>query len=1730
MIFYRFRILIVGLLFLTQGVVGAFGLTLDNNGDGDLLLGFMATTGTGQNTDYVINLGLLSSFQNATQQFTVLNVDQDLRSIYGSWSTDSNLYWGAIGGDNMSGNNPSFFASLPVASVGSPGTITTPYKSGSLGSISTALSDIQSLEGVATGVNYFKTATASNAIRQSIADPSSWASYNIEGAATLSFDRFTASIQGAVTGNKSVLELLNIGPFGGTRTPGSNVGYFSLDNLGNVIFTPATSGGSGGGVGYAGPWNWTAGSGNWSSSANWQSNNVASNGVAAGILSGSGGTITNDAVTTLSSLTFSNAAGGYTLTGTNASQALAVMGGLTNNSSATETIALGLTGAGNVTQNGAGTLILSASNGYSGGTILNGGTVVAANNSSFGAGVVSVQSNATIATGASITLTNTLGVSNGATATLNNAGYGLMENGAIGGNGALNLIGAGTTTLNSANSYSGGTTLNGGSVVAGNNASFGTGNIAVSSSATISAGVPNLAITNTMSIAAGQMAGLDTTGNSWTQSGAISGNGGLTKVSAGMLTLSGANTYSGMTLVGGGTLQVTGSLLGAGTVTVASGGTLSGTGYVGKTTIQSGGTISAGANGNIGNLSLSSLILNGGGAMNWKMLDAAGVPGIGYDTLGITGALDLSSLDGVTKFTINLQTLSSTNPAVSGSSANFNANVSTNWVIASYGNLTGTFSTNLFAINASGFANGQNGSFGISTNSSGLLLSYTTAFVAGASGEWNSVSGSLSSKPLITNGSSLLFSGIGGSVTNDSVSSLVGITFATNAGAYSFSGNAITNGGSGIINNSSHSQSISNAITLGAVQTFTAGGGSLTIAGNIGLSSNTLTITGSNNTLLSGVVTGTAGITKTGAGTLILSGADTFTGGVTISAGSLLLSGGDNRLWTNSSVSVAAGSLLNLGTNNQQLSSLSGSGTVTGQSSATLTLAPSNASSYAGTITGGEALAVTGSGTQTLLGSNSNTGGTIVNGTLVASNASALGATNNSLGVRGTLNLGSQTITQGQVTLSGGTITGGTLSATNVLLQGGTISANLAGSAGVTQSSGTTLLSGSNSYNGGVAVTGGTLVASNASALASGSVAVNGGTLNLTSVSEQVGSVTLGNGTITGSGVMTQTSVTATNSGLALVAESLAGTGGFTQNGAGTTTLSGSNSFTGGTLVSNGTLVASNARALGGTNANATIAGGKLDLGGFTQQVGSATLTSGSISNGTLNSLMGVTVTGNSNSTISATLAGSGGLSKTGSGTLNLNAAIPNGSVLITGGTMQSSTSVVGASNNAVAAVSVSNGAIWQNSGLLTVGGSSNATGSLTLASRGSVSASGLLIASASTSKGMVTLGDSNGGANLALGSGTISFGAGNGNLVFGQSGEAIITNQIVSLSPGKGTITSAGTGITTLNGNDSSFSGSTYLSSGTIVLGANSQLGGTVNIANKGAEIALNTGASLSGTGVDAVAGTLLDNSGLSFTNAIKGQIVLAPTGTLQKTYAVGSSVAGFGAGIGAGKTFSILAGTAASNTVSASLVNGALNFKGTFTNAAVMAITDPSFSAIKNTIQWYNPNTSTWQNTIQGNGQAGAVANASTNSILSGLGANSKLWTAAGFNGSFNTFLIDEKNLNLANGLTSLNALSSSLINSYLDKIMGAYGYDASTHTAWAVIDHNSIFDSGDASVSPDLNAAALDDTGVIADLSVFNSPVVTGAVPEPGEWGLISIGALFLTMVGYRQRRRLPGIASR
>ena len=214
---------------------------------------------------------------------------------------------------------------------------------------------------------------------------------------------------------------------------------------------------------------------------------------------------------------------------------------------------LGGTGSGTdeLTKLGAGTLLLTGNNTYSGGTIISAGTLAVGDGGTLGTG----------------------GVTNNSILQFANSGALGIAN-VIGGSGVVTQAGAGTTTLTGANTYSGGTTISAGTLAVGDGGALGTG------------GVNNNSILQFSNTGALGIANV------------ISGSGVVTQSGTGTTTLTGANTYSGGTTITAGILAVgDGGALGSGEVTNNSTLQFSNTGalMIGNVIIGSGGVIQAGS-------------------------------------------------------------------------------------------------------------------------------------------------------------------------------------------------------------------------------------------------------------------------------------------------------------------------------------------------------------------------------------------------------------------------------------------------------------------------------------------------------------------------------------------------------------------------------------------------------------------------------------------------------------------------------------------------------------------------------------------------------------------------------------------------------------------------------------------------------------------------------------------------------------------------------------------------------------------------------------------------------------------------------------------------------------------------------------------------------------------------------------------------------------------------------
>jgi len=166
----------------------------------------------------------------------------------------------------------------------------------------------------------------------------------------------------------------------------------------------------------------------------------------------------------------------------------------------TDSTAIG--GTGTLNKTGAGTMVLSAANTYSGGNTLSAGTLQLS-----GSGTLGSTSGALTVNGGTLDLNGTnqgvgnltgsggtiLNNSTGTNVTLtigNNNGTGGNYSGVIAdhtsgtGTVALTKTGSGTITLSGANTYTGATTINGGTLLINGNSSSATGNVSVNNSGT----------------------------------------------------------------------------------------------------------------------------------------------------------------------------------------------------------------------------------------------------------------------------------------------------------------------------------------------------------------------------------------------------------------------------------------------------------------------------------------------------------------------------------------------------------------------------------------------------------------------------------------------------------------------------------------------------------------------------------------------------------------------------------------------------------------------------------------------------------------------------------------------------------------------------------------------------------------------------------------------------------------------------------------------------------------------------------------------------------------------------------------------------------------------------------------------------------------------------------------------------------------------------------------------
>ena len=520
-------------------------------------------------------------------------------------------------------------------------------------------------------------------------------------------------------------------------------------------------------------------------------------------------------------------------------------GGTINTNGNDTTVSSGISGTGALVKSGSGTLTLTGANSYTGGTTISTGTLVGDTSSLTG------------------------NITDNAALTFSQAADGAFA-GDIGGTGSLTKTGAGTLTLTGTNSYTGGTTISAGTLV-GDTDSL-TGNI-----------------TNNAALAFSQAA-------DGTFSGDISGTGSFAKTGAGVLTLSGNNSYTGTTTLSSGTLK-------AGAAQVL--GTNSAVSLAAATTLDLNGfDQTVGSLSGTGNVSLGTAALSVGGdnsstAYGGSMSGSGSLTKTGSGTLTLTGS---NSYTGGT--TIAGGTLVGNSDSLTGNIAN-NAALTFNQTAAGTytGNITGTGSLT-------------------KTGSGTLTLTGANSYAGGTTVSGGTLAGNTAS--------------LTGDITNNAA-----LAFNQTADG-TYAGNI---GGTG-----SFTKTSSGTLTLSGSNSYT--GGTTVSAGE--LAGDTTSLTGDitdhakltfNQTWddsFSGAISGTGSLTKTGSGTLTLSGSNSYTGGTTISGGALV----GNTTSLSGDITDNAALTFNQTADGVFAGNISGSGSFTKAGAGTLTLSGTN--SYTG--------------------------------------------------------------------------------------------------------------------------------------------------------------------------------------------------------------------------------------------------------------------------------------------------------------------------------------------------------------------------------------------------------------------------------------------------------------------------------------------------------------------------------------------------------------------------------------------------------------------------------------------------------------------------------------------------------------------------------------------------------------------------------------------------------------
>ncbi|MGA2064655.1 MAG: autotransporter-associated beta strand repeat-containing protein [Thermoguttaceae bacterium] len=747
----------------------------------------------------------------------------------------------------------------------------------------------------------------------------------------------------------------------------------------------------------------------------------------------------------------------------------------------------------------------------------------------------------------------------------------------------LTKTGGGTVVLAGANTYGGGTAINGGTVSVGADDNLGTGPLGFNGGTLQITGSNAFTTSKAVTLnAGGGTLEVDNSAGA-TLAGSITGSGGLAKAGVYPLTLTATNGYTGGTTVNCGTLTLSasGTISGSPAIVVGPGGTFDLDNTAADNTARTGTTAPVTLNGAtfsyLGNAANSGTETEQFGALTLGPGQSTVTVSRG---LSLTGTADHAQIVFGSSATLSSDLLRT---PMSGAMVNFTATVpgqggpggnyyNSGWQTSAgagdyiaFGGTVGNGPGSIYGpadwivVNGHDFAR-WSGSHGIHEQDQGSGGGPTVTAV-------NNINEPATSGYVILNSTATTLAlTCTASETINSLTVQSATPITTTLTGYKVNIQNTSQGG-GTALDSNGGICVSGSAPFTQAGNYTLTGGTLTVGNSasetnaellVWIDSGTTTINSAiqDNGAIEGF--GSTLLSKNGSGTLVLgSTANSYSYGTTLNAGVLSFANGTLPFSTISPNIWFYGGTLQWASGNTQDVSAGIAPIPSG--SAAMIDTNGNPVTFADDLSGGGGLVKLGAGTLTLAASNTYTGGTTI--------------------LAGTLQLGDGATQNGSV--QGNILNQSALAFANPSPQ--TYAGVISGSGSVTMTGPSTLtLAAGNTFTGGVTVNGGTLRLGSGGSLApANSLSVSAGSLDVNGQSQTFAGVQLTGGSLTdsaGGGLITSVAAYDMQSGVAGAA--LGGAGGLVKTTGGTVTLSGSNSYSGGTTVANGLLEVDNSAAI----------------------------------------------------------------------------------------------------------------------------------------------------------------------------------------------------------------------------------------------------------------------------------------------------------------------------------------------------------------------------------------------------------------------------------------------------------------------------------------------------------------------------------------------------------------------